>query len=55
MNSLCRNGNDDSISAITLYLTNAAENIQNARMAGKNLSEDEFVEVSEEEATVVSE
>lgn len=41
-------GNDDSISAITLYAQSVASAIQDARVSRNQVGEDDFVEVTEE-------
>ena len=43
-------GNDDAIRAIRIYVDAAADGIRDGKTAGANVSEDDFVEVEEEEA-----
>lgn len=46
-------GNDDSISAITLYAKSVSDNIKVARVAGSGVTEDDFVEVNEQGEVVM--
>lgn len=41
-------GNDDSISAITLYAQSVASAVQDARVSSNQIDEDDFVEVTED-------